>query len=214
MKDEKETRQKLLICAKKEFMEKGYTSASLRCICRQAEVTTGALYFFFRDKADLFAALVEEPVNKLYEVMMNHYQDELHTEKWEISEVADSSRDLDTALEIIHYMYRYYDEFQLVLTKSQGSGYEMCIDRFIEITEMHYRTLAGCLCRMWELPLLDDYTLHWMAHMHIDTFVHMITHEKSEEAACRHMEQTIPYFVNGFFGMLRAQKDKGDCKNV
>ena len=43
-----ETKERLLACAKKEFVEKGYAKASLRAICREAGVTTGALYFFFQ----------------------------------------------------------------------------------------------------------------------------------------------------------------------
>ena len=58
MKNEKETRTKLLASAKKEFLTKGYMQASLRSICQNAGVTTGALYFFFQDKEDLFVALV------------------------------------------------------------------------------------------------------------------------------------------------------------
>ena len=53
-----ETKERLLACAKKEFVEKGYAKASLRAICREAGVTTGALYFFFQDKDDLFCSLV------------------------------------------------------------------------------------------------------------------------------------------------------------
>ena len=49
--ENKETRKKLLECAKKEFLAKGYMKASLRNICKDAGVTTGALYFFFKDKA-------------------------------------------------------------------------------------------------------------------------------------------------------------------
>ena len=64
--ENKETRQHLLECAKKEFLEKGYMKASLRNICKEAGVTTGALYFFFKDKEALFGALVEEPLKKLY----------------------------------------------------------------------------------------------------------------------------------------------------
>jgi len=43
--ENKETRQHLLECAKREFLEKGYMKASLRNICKAAGVTTGALYF-------------------------------------------------------------------------------------------------------------------------------------------------------------------------
>ena len=69
MKEEKETKERLLISAKKEFVEKGYLQASLRNICKNAGVTTGALYFFFQDKEDLFAAVVEEPLQCLREIM-------------------------------------------------------------------------------------------------------------------------------------------------
>lgn len=205
MKDEKETRQNLLACAKKEFMEKGYNAASLRNICKNADVTTGALYFFFRDKADLFASIVEEPVNKLYEVMMNHYQEESDMETGQMNDSMDRTKDLVAAGQIIHYMYQYHDEFDLVLTKSQGSGFESCVDRFVEITEKHYRRLTDLICKDRGYPPLDDYIIHWMSHMHIDTFIHMISHEKSEEEALRHMKQTIHYFVSGFFGMISSQ---------
>lgn len=50
MGDELETREKLLKSALAEFSEKGYMKASLRKICADAGVTTGALYFFFRKK--------------------------------------------------------------------------------------------------------------------------------------------------------------------
>lgn len=41
-----ETRQRLIDSAKKEFFENGFAKASLRKICTNAGVTTGALYFF------------------------------------------------------------------------------------------------------------------------------------------------------------------------
>ncbi len=50
------TKENLLNVARKEFLEKGYQGASLRTICQKANVTTGALYFFFANKEDLFAS--------------------------------------------------------------------------------------------------------------------------------------------------------------
>ncbi len=48
MKDERETKEKLLQSARAEFLAKGYQGASLRSICKASGVTTGALYFFLR----------------------------------------------------------------------------------------------------------------------------------------------------------------------
>ena len=60
-----ETRKELLKCAKEEFMDKGFMGASLRNICQKAGVTTGALYFFFKDKDDLFCNVVGHMMDRL-----------------------------------------------------------------------------------------------------------------------------------------------------
>ena len=73
MKEDKETRNNLLQSARKEFTEKGYMKASLRTICKNAGVTTGALYFFFKDKDDLFDAVVGDTVNVIYNMMAGWY---------------------------------------------------------------------------------------------------------------------------------------------
>ena len=65
MRDPKQdVKADLLASAKREFLEKGYAHASLRRICEGANVTTGALYFFFRNKEELFESLVEKPVRE------------------------------------------------------------------------------------------------------------------------------------------------------
>ncbi|MGD9944080.1 MAG: TetR family transcriptional regulator [Burkholderiaceae bacterium] len=51
------TRAHLIDAARVEFALHGYTRASLELIARRAGVTRGALYFHFRDKADLFRAM-------------------------------------------------------------------------------------------------------------------------------------------------------------
>ena len=62
----------MLICARAEFLEKGYQKASLRSICKKAGVTTGALYFFFQDKEDLFAAIVQPTIERVREIATQH----------------------------------------------------------------------------------------------------------------------------------------------
>ena len=72
MKDERETKEKLLQSARAEFLAKGYQGASLRSICKASGVTTGALYFFFKDKDDLFTSLVAPQLNTL-KAMLTEY---------------------------------------------------------------------------------------------------------------------------------------------
>lgn len=50
--------EKILACAREEFLEKGYSDASLRTIAAKADVTTGSIYSRFGGKEGLFSAIV------------------------------------------------------------------------------------------------------------------------------------------------------------
>jgi AcrR family transcriptional regulator len=54
------TRAKLLRVGRELFARRGYADVSTEEIVRRAGVTRGALYHHFRDKRDLFAAVVEQ----------------------------------------------------------------------------------------------------------------------------------------------------------
>lgn len=52
-------RDQILAGAWQVFQEKGFDAATMHGICRAAGVSKGTLYVYFRDKEDLFVALVE-----------------------------------------------------------------------------------------------------------------------------------------------------------
>ena len=68
------TKMQLLEAATKEFVDKGYDHASLRAICSRAGVTTGALYFFYKSKEDLFASVIEPFTAPVLEVVSKDYE--------------------------------------------------------------------------------------------------------------------------------------------
>lgn len=206
MNNDNETKQKLLMRAKTEFMEHGYTQASLRNICNKAGVTTGALYFFFQDKEDLFASLVEEPLNTLFDTMNAHYREELKCDYGPDLFSYDSTSDLEAAKQIIRYMYQYYDEFLLVLQKSQGSRFEKSIDDFIAISESHNRLLADRFSRLTQTPRVEDYMIHWISHMQIDSFVYMLTHETLLDSALQNLESILRFLTTGWAAMFWNDK--------
>lgn len=57
-------------------MKKGYNKASLRSICVNAGVTTGALYFFFKDKGDLYKQCIGDAVDGLYNILQTHFNND------------------------------------------------------------------------------------------------------------------------------------------
>ena len=60
-----EMRARLMTAAREIFVENGYAGASTPDIVKRAEVTRGALYHHFADKAALFRAVVEAETNAL-----------------------------------------------------------------------------------------------------------------------------------------------------
>lgn len=60
-------RARLMQAAREIFVGKGFAAASTPEIVKRAEVTRGALYHHFADKADLFRAVVEAETNALAE---------------------------------------------------------------------------------------------------------------------------------------------------
>ncbi len=205
MKQDKETRNKLLACAREEFIEKGYMKASLRNICKNAGVTTGALYFFFEDKEDLFEAVAGETAKRIYQMMQAHFEDEkdmLGSGTLLIPSKEDSQEHMETVGEIIHQMYLHREDVLLVLTKSQGAKYENIADQFIETAEKHYRLMAKGIQQADLNKTVDDKFIHWLAHEQIDTFIYMITHIEKEEEAMQFICQAVTYMMAGWYGLF------------
>ena len=195
MAHDKETREKLIESAKAEFMEKGYNKASLRTICANAGVTTGALYFFFEDKADLFRAIVGKPVDELFSIMQSHF-DEDEDVVASASPDDDPDEYIDDHSEIaqilIHHIYSNYDAAMLVLTKSQGSEYENIVDQIVEITEnKSIEMMDKIAVKTGKKKKLNKYMLHLVIHIVVDSFVQLVIHESDEKKALKSIKKVF-----------------------
>ena len=63
------SKERILQCAASEFLKKGWAKSSMRTVAKLAGVTTGSLYFHFKNKAALFDALVKDVYDSL---LANH----------------------------------------------------------------------------------------------------------------------------------------------
>ena len=70
-KPDKSIDPRILKSAKEEFLSQGYEKASLKTICANAKVTTGALYKRYKSKEELFTAVVTPTLEALNEVADN-----------------------------------------------------------------------------------------------------------------------------------------------
>lgn len=203
-KNKKDTKQLLLCHAKKEFIEKGFMKASLRTICKNAGVTTGALYFFFQDKNALFAELVRTPLENINTILLMHYQ----TEKLRLRKNPTDLRNFDSSkavcFRILHELYTYREEFLLLLTKAQGSHLENISNSFSAILYKRNRMLADTVAasNQTHSPLSDD-AINGISHIQVNVFLYMIDQFSTEEEASIYLEQIFPFLEHGWCGILR-----------
>jgi AcrR family transcriptional regulator len=68
-REKEEMRSLILDGARKVFLEKGYSEASIRTIAEEIEYSPGTIYVYFKDKDEIFYALHEEGFRKMLEKM-------------------------------------------------------------------------------------------------------------------------------------------------
>ena len=65
-----ERRGRILDAAAEQFSDRGYDGASINRIIEEAGISKGALYYYFDDKEDLFATVIEQASSRLTDVGM------------------------------------------------------------------------------------------------------------------------------------------------
>jgi len=202
-----ETRSRIIKSAEKEFAELGYEKASLRHICANAGVTTGALYFFFRDKDDLFMSVAEPVLNGLSNVLREHYSVELNED---ISAAYfGEDEDFHFGDMFIDLCFQYETIMKIVVSNLNHPQVKAFADGVMDATDEQTRQIVRKMQSIAPTPIddiYDEYFIHWFSHLQFDMVLHMATHHDgiSREDAQAEMRKMIKFLRNGFFGLLKA----------
>ena len=204
-----EKRKLLIEAAKKEFLEKGYNKASLRNICAKAGMTTGALYFFFSNKEDLYESIVNPPIEELKRMIIEHYKEDSEFLANQNSLDMGNIDHSDIAEMIVKHIYKNYDSFILLLSGSKEDALEKEIDEFVELIEKS----TVLMVKDSKYYTYDPFMTHWMAHTTVDSVAHVIKHEKDESIAQKRIQSIMNYLVIGWIKLVMVPVDEGGEKN-
>jgi AcrR family transcriptional regulator len=80
-KDE-DRRQQIMDAAQKVFAAKGFDGASIKDIAKAAKISPGLLYWYFKDKGDLFASLMSERIKIAFGLFPENVSFDLPPEKF------------------------------------------------------------------------------------------------------------------------------------
>lgn len=203
-KDKTRTLEKIIPSAKKEFLEKGFTGASMRNIAKGAGMSAAGLYAHFDNKEAMFEALVAPVYTKFIE----RYRQEGDRHFTQLKEhgmepMWESSR--RTMGLFIEFIYSHLDEFRLLISCSEQTAYEQfthsLIDLDVEMT-LRYLQYAKELGFPVREPGLQE--LHIIINAQFSCIFEMVLHEIPKEAALMMAERFSGFFSSGwrdFLGM-------------
>lgn len=197
------TLEQIHIAAKKEFLEKGFKTASLRNIVKMAGVTTGAFYGYYKSKEELFGALVDDQ----YHYVMEHFcqaQNEFaelpaQEQSEHISEISG-----DCMLNVLCYAQEYPDEFHLLLCCSEGTRYAGMINEMVEIeVEATHRYQKSLDSIGSPSPEIDSMLEHMLATGMFNTFFEMIIHQMPMDQAEIYLKNMREFYTAGWMKILK-----------
>ena len=182
------TLEKIQEAARAEFLDKGFQGASLRQIVKNAGVTTGAVYFFFQNKEDLFAQIVQDTAQQLTQLGHELASEEL--------EHPDTGPDCD--LRFMAFLYRHREEALLLLEGAKGT-------RYASFREELYDTMRSAFSLFFHrygAPDADAELIRILVEMRMKGTLELLKGEYSMEHVLRLTQQTGIYADGGFRSLI------------
>ena len=193
-----ETKQLLLEYAKAEFLEKGFSEASVRAIAKTAGLTTGAVFRYFPDKEHIFSALVAPVADAMLSMYRQgnkqglDYLDAGHPQDmWGISD--------EIVAATIDYIFANKDVFALLINCSAGSVYENFVDELIaeeEHQSMAY--LEAMKKRGFSCADISEQDLHVLLSAQYYAFFEIVRHNTPKDEAIKRIGLIVDFFRPGW----------------
>lgn len=197
--------EKILECAIEEFLEKGYTDASLRTIAEKAETSTNSIYVRFGDKEGLFSALVEPVVAELKE-MFQDIQETFHSfdKETQLREVGQYSS--GEMLHMVDYIYDHLEVFRLLLDASYGTKFHNFVDWMVSIEEEYtwkWMEVTGYVPQM-EGTMTRE-LLHMVFTSYFEGIFEVVRHGICRDDAKKYIDMLGTYHHAGFLAIMKNE---------
>ena len=209
--EDKVTKERIHEIALREFMEKGYRDTSLRNIVREAGVTTGSFYWYYKSKEELFEALVGvhyDHVMKMYMEAVDHFmQYQKEEQKEHMGEVGGQCMQ-----DMLKYMYQHKTEFKILINGSAGTKYGNFLH---ELTEREIESTHQFIENLKEIGFSDRAESISPEMEHIITsgmfagLFEMIIHDIPLEKARQCVQEMHDFYTAGWAYIMNVPLPEG-----
>lgn len=190
---------KIAAAAFAEFLDKGYTGASLRKIAEKAGVTVGAIQIRYKSKDELFASLVQpllEDIQSLFQSTKADYYTGMGTE---LLPRLKASMQHESAA-ILRLIFDHYEQAVLLLCRSAGSSLEHCFDgivqRKIDESIAFFRSVGD--------TSMDETLLGFLISAQFDSYRRIVLKCANRKAAEAYMDALMTYHFGGWTALFAA----------
>lgn len=194
--------ERIIECACREFLEKGYVDASLRTIAAQAGTTTGSIYTRFRDKEGLFEAIVGVHYDYLMDRFRSVQADFAALPEGEQPEKMGQVSG-DCMLEMLRYCYDHMEECQLLLCKADGTRFAHMIDEMVEIETRATHDYLAVLQKLGKpAPPISPRLEHIIITGMFNTFFEIVIHQMPWEEAEKYLQEMRAFYTAGWMKIM------------
>lgn len=190
--------EKLLECAKAEFLSCGYEGASLRVIAEKANSSKGAIYIRYPDKRNLFLAIVQ-PVADAFCVLMSHMLGQFgnlpsEEQKKLALEYADGGFD-----RLVDYIYDHFEEFKLLVCSGETETWQDFLHR---IVDMDNAATFAFIEETGNDALISGRLTKDLAHLLSSAFYtgifEVVIHDMPKDLAIQHINRMRSFYNAGW----------------
>ena len=193
--------ESIIEAATAEFLEYGFTDASMRRIASAAGMSASGLYKHFAGKEEMFAALVEPA----YQGLMDLFRREADNQRRSVGNGDlgqwENGRDAKLAMA---YIYDHLDAFRLLVCKSQGTKYEGFLHELAVLEEETTLSFMEMLKQQgMKLSAFRMKELHLLTTANINAVFQTVEHDFTREEAMHYADTLDRFFSKAwqaFFG--------------
>lgn len=198
------TLEKIQQAALTEFLDKGFLSASLRQIVKNAGVTTGAFYGYFSCKEALFASIVEPHAAALMGRFMEAQTS--FAGRPEAEQPEHIGEDSESCLDwMVDYICQNREPVKLLLCRAEGTGYESFVHNMVEVEVEYTLRYMEVLRRLGRrVPTLSRSLCHIIASGMFNGLFEVVIHDMPYEQALRDVKQLRAFYTAGWLELVGA----------
>ena len=200
---------KVLSCAKTEFLEKGYQDASLRVIADNAGTSTGSIYRRFSDKAELFHALIFPVVEQLKQWFVERLENDTHLPSDEFKSYEKRSKSMEA--ELLDYIYENFDVFKIMVSCADNTDFAQLIHDLAEIeSEYTVKYMDQVSRNAFETGRASIPLVHVLSSAFYFGLFEIVRHDMSKAEAATYVKQMRRFYQQGWNDIFFREEDDVD----